>query len=205
MILGLLEARLLSFDRVLLAGLDETVRPPAVDTDAFSTRPMRAALGLSAPERRIGQTAHDFVAALGAREAILSSGEEARRPADCRLSLSAADGGCGWSPGDRGAGRARRALSHVCARTRPTDRFPAAAETAPRPAGELRPKALSVTRIETLRRDPYAIYAEYILAIEGARDCRARDRAARNGNGLARSAAEVCRGLSVRRSPTRGA
>ena len=71
-ILGLLEARLLSFDRVLLAGLDETVWPPAVETDAFLNRPMRAALGLSAPERRIGQTAHDFVAALGAREAILS-------------------------------------------------------------------------------------------------------------------------------------
>ena len=71
-ILGLLEARLLSFDCVLLAGLDETVWPPAVETDAFLNRPMRAALGLSAPERRIGQTAHDFVAALGAREAVLS-------------------------------------------------------------------------------------------------------------------------------------
>ena len=69
-ILGLLEARLLSFDRVLLAGLDETVWPPAVETDAFLNRPMRAALGLSAPERRVGQTAHDFVGALGAREAI---------------------------------------------------------------------------------------------------------------------------------------
>ena len=65
MILGLLEARLLSFDRVLVAGLDETVWPPAVETDAFLNRPMRAALGLSAPERRIGQTAHDFVSALG--------------------------------------------------------------------------------------------------------------------------------------------
>ena len=46
-ILGLLEARLLSFDRVLLAGLDETVWPPAVETDAFLNRSMRAALGLS--------------------------------------------------------------------------------------------------------------------------------------------------------------
>ena len=71
-ILGLLEARLLEFDCMLLAGLDETVWPPAVETDAFLNRPMRAALGLTAPERRIGQTAHDFVAALGAREAILS-------------------------------------------------------------------------------------------------------------------------------------
>ena len=56
----------------LVAGLDEKVWPPAVDTDAFLNRPMRAELGLSAPERRIGQTAHDFVAALGAREAIFS-------------------------------------------------------------------------------------------------------------------------------------
>ena len=71
-ILGLLEARLLSFDLTLLAGLDETVWPPAAETDAFLNRPMRAELGLSAPERRIGQTAHDFTAALGAREAVLS-------------------------------------------------------------------------------------------------------------------------------------
>ncbi len=71
-ILGLLEARLLSFDRVLIAGLDEKVWPPAVGADPLLNRPMRAELGLSPPERRIGQTAHDFVAALGAREAILS-------------------------------------------------------------------------------------------------------------------------------------
>ena len=45
-ILGLLEARLLDFDCLLVAGLDETVWPPAVETDAFLNRPMRAALGL---------------------------------------------------------------------------------------------------------------------------------------------------------------
>ena len=37
---------------------------------------------------------------------------------------------------------------------------------APRPPVEYRPRALSVTRIETLRRDPYAIYAEYILGLK---------------------------------------
>ena len=77
-ILGLLEARLLAFDRVLLAGLDEKVWPPAVDTDAFLNRPMRAKLGLSPPERRIGQTAHDFAAALGAGEAVLRPRQKAR-------------------------------------------------------------------------------------------------------------------------------
>ena len=35
----------------------------------------------------------------------------------------------------------------------------------PKPAAALRPRGLSVTRIETLRRDPYAIYAERILEL----------------------------------------
>ena len=79
----------------------------------------------------------------------------------------------------------------------------AQARPAPRPPVELRPKALSVTRIETLRRDPYAIYAETILRLQGARGGRTRHWAARNGNGVARRAAGVCRGLSVRRPACR--
>src|SRR6202035_3619831 len=73
MILGLLEARLLSFDRVLLAGLDETVWPPAVETDAFLHRPTRAALGareaiLSRAKKRGGQptVASRFLQRMGA-------------------------------------------------------------------------------------------------------------------------------------------
>ena len=62
-ILGLLEARLLSVDRIVLGGLDEGAWPPRVETDAFLNRPMRARLGLASPEQRIGQTAHDFVQA----------------------------------------------------------------------------------------------------------------------------------------------
>ncbi|MFZ0604893.1 MAG: PD-(D/E)XK nuclease family protein, partial [Roseiarcus sp.] len=50
---------------------------------------------------------------------------------------------------------------------------------APRPPVELRPRALSVTRIEVLRRDPYAIYAEYILRLKALeafeRDDRPRE------------------------------
>ena len=36
----------------------------------------------------------------------------------------------------------------------------------PKPPLHLRPKSLSVTKIETLRRDPYSIYARYILQLE---------------------------------------
>ena len=71
-ILGPLEARLIDADLVLLAGLDEGVWPPQTDAGAFLNRSMRAALNLSPPERRIGQSAHDFAMAFGAREVVIS-------------------------------------------------------------------------------------------------------------------------------------
>jgi ATP-dependent helicase/nuclease subunit B len=166
MILGLLEARLLSFDRVLLAGLDETVWPPAVDTDAFLNRPMRAALGLSAPERRIGQTAHDFVEALGAREAILSRAKKrGGQPTVASRFLQRMAAAAGPLAMKEPEERGELYLTFARALDRPAD-FQPQRRPAPRPAAELRPKALSVTRIETLRRDPYAIYAEYILRLK---------------------------------------
>ena len=89
-LLGLLEARLLSFDLVLLAGLDETMWPPAAQTDAFLNRPMRRELALSPPERRLGQTAHDFVAALGAARGSHSARSQARGLADGRIAVPTA-------------------------------------------------------------------------------------------------------------------
>ena len=62
-ILGAIEARLVRADRMILAGLEEGVWPNAAPTDPFLSRPMRATLGLPPPERRLGQTAQDFVQA----------------------------------------------------------------------------------------------------------------------------------------------
>ncbi|HYC25299.1 MAG TPA: double-strand break repair protein AddB, partial [Roseiarcus sp.] len=165
-ILGLLEARLLSFDVALIAGLDETIWPPAAETDAFLNRPMRAALSLSPPERRIGQTAHDFVAALGAPQAILSRarkrGGAPTVPSRFLQRLLAA-------AGEKSFGEAVRRGEFYLALARRIDRPVAAAAAKrpePRPSVALRPTRLSVTRIETLRRDPYAIFAERILALK---------------------------------------
>ena len=167
-ILGLLEARLLSFDCALLAGLDEKVWPPAVETDAFLNRPMRAALGLSAPERRIGQTAHDFAAALGAREALLSRSKKrggAPTVASRFLQRIIAAGGAMSEAVRQAEERGKRYLAFARALDQPTEIAPAP-RPAPRPPVALRPRGLSVTRIETLRRDPYAIYAEFILHLK---------------------------------------
>ncbi len=50
LILGLLEARLQSFDLVALGGLAEGVWPPAAEPGPWMSRPMRIACGLPAPE-----------------------------------------------------------------------------------------------------------------------------------------------------------
>ncbi len=61
---------------MLLGGLDETVWPPQARADAFLNRPMRAALGLTPPERKLGQTAHDFTQAMGRGRVILSRAQK---------------------------------------------------------------------------------------------------------------------------------
>ena len=165
-ILGLLEARLLSFDLALLAGLDETVWPPAAETDAFLNRPMREQLGLSPPERRIGQTAHDLVAALGAPEAILSRAKKrAGAPTVASRFVQRLAAAAGAEAFDAALARGERYLALARAIDRPAA-FVRAARPRPAPPVRLRPAKLSVTRIESLRRDPYGIYAERILRLK---------------------------------------
>jgi len=70
---GLLEARLQTVDLVVLGSLVETVWPPMAEPGPWLSRPMRARIGLPAPEEAVGQAAHDFVAACcSASQAVLS-------------------------------------------------------------------------------------------------------------------------------------
>ena len=57
-ILGPLEARLQSFDVVVLGGLNEGTWPSSAAADPWLSRPMRAQLGLESPERRAQAAAH---------------------------------------------------------------------------------------------------------------------------------------------------
>lgn len=163
---GLLEARLLEADHVVLGGLIETVWPPETRTDSFLNRPMRAELGLSPPERRIGQTAHDFVQAIMAKQVTLTrarkAGEAETIASRFWQRLKAVTPKPVWTTAEQ-RGRHLTALAAKLAE-------PAAAKPvgrpAPRPARHLQPTALSVTEIETLYRDPYQIFARKILKLD---------------------------------------
>jgi len=163
-ILGPLEARLLDADLVLLAGLDESVWPPQVDTGAFLNRSMRRQLGLTPPERRIGQSAHDFVMAFGASSVVVSRAAKRNGSptvASRFLTRLRALAGPALEPAlTRGAGYVR--MAEALDTPNETREI---ARPEPRPPVHLRPTQLSVTRIETLRRDPYSIYAERILQL----------------------------------------
>ncbi|MBS7696970.1 MULTISPECIES: double-strand break repair protein AddB [unclassified Chelatococcus] len=165
-VFGLLEARLLTADRIVLGGLDEGIWPPAVRTDAFLNRPMRTALGMSPPERRIGQTAHDFVEALGTRDAVITRSLKREGaptvPSRFLQRMKALAGSEAWEA-VRARGRAILAWAEAI------DRVPAEPplrRPMPKPPLHLIPRSLSVTEVETLVRDPYAIYARHVLKLD---------------------------------------
>jgi ATP-dependent helicase/nuclease subunit B len=164
-IFGLLEARLINFETIVAAGLDEGIWPPKAGSDPFLNRAMRATVNMSPPERRIGQTAHDFVQLLGAPEVVitrcLKRDGAPTVPSRFIQRIAAFVGVEPWR-NTRDRGSRLIALSRVLD-DRPRVRIP---PPTPRPSVDLRPTSLSVTRIETLRRDPYSIYAERILRLK---------------------------------------
>jgi ATP-dependent helicase/nuclease subunit B len=164
-IYGQLEARLTQSDRVILGGLVEGVWPPAPRTDPWLSRPMRHQLGLDLPERRIGLSAHDFAQLLGADEVILSHAAKAGgAPAVASRflhRLEAVAGEARWKAATL-AGEKYVRFAHELDRPEKVDPVKQPAPTPPRAA---RPLKLSVTAIEDWLRDPYTIYAKYILKL----------------------------------------
>ncbi|WP_298965392.1 double-strand break repair protein AddB [uncultured Methylobacterium sp.] len=167
-ILGLLEARLLRVDRVVLGGLDEGVWPPKAETDAFLNRPMRTRVGLPPPERRLGQTAHDFVQALGCHDAVVTRAHKREGspmvPSRFLQRLRAFAGEAVWTGMTQEGDRLRACAAALDRGDAPAP--PRLARPAPRPDPALFPRRLSVTEIETLVRDPYGIFARHVLGLD---------------------------------------
>jgi len=163
-IFGPLEARLQNIDRVVLGGLNEGTWPPETRSDPWLSRPMRRALGLDPPERRIGLSAHDFAQALGAPEVILSRAAKlagAPTVTSRFVQRIAALAGARWNDVCE---RGENYLTLARALDYPAD-VKAVARPAPTPPLAARPARLSVTAVEDWLRDPYTIYARYVLRL----------------------------------------
>ncbi|MCA8902640.1 MAG: double-strand break repair protein AddB, partial [Hyphomonas sp.] len=170
---GPLEARLQSATHIILAGLNEDVWPQRPPADAFLPRHFRTRIGLGDPEERVGLSAHDFAQlACAPRVTLLHAARRNDAPAVAsrwvwRLKTLAQgalkekagealkpEGGDPLAWAHQLRERTSGAVPDGFAIPRPTRRHPAHW-----------PDRLSVTRVDTLQRDPYAIWAEQVLGI----------------------------------------
>ncbi|QND67340.1 double-strand break repair protein AddB [Mesorhizobium loti] len=162
---GALEARLQTVDTLVIGGLNEGVWPRKPESDRFMSRLMKTGIDLEPPERRIGLAAHDFQMAMGARKVVLA---RSARAGDAPAVPSR------WLQrlltfiGNDHAAALRRRGDELLAWARALDTGPRqdfAPRPQPKPPLSVRPSHFSVTEIETLRRDPYAVYARRILGL----------------------------------------
>lgn len=173
LIWGTLEARVQGADLVILGGMNDGVWPESPAPDPWLNRDMRKRVGLLLPERRIGLSAHDYQQAIAAKEVWLT---RSKRSADsetvpsrwvnrlCNLLAGLPkQNGCAALKTMRDKGALW--MAQAIALEEPQTAVDKANRPSPRPPLDARPKELSVTRIKTLIRDPYAIYAERVLKL----------------------------------------
>jgi ATP-dependent helicase/nuclease subunit B len=135
---------------------------------------MRKEAGLLLPERRIGLSAHDYQQAIAGREVWITrpirSADAQTVPSRWIKRLTSLLEGLADQGGPDALARMRARgqdwLDRAASLSAPTSRETPAARPSPRPPVAARPKQLSVTRIGTLLRDPYAIYGEHVLRLK---------------------------------------
>ena len=156
---GLIEQRLQHADFAVAAGLNEGVWPALPSPDPWLGPRVRSELGLPGLERRIGIAAHDFASVLGSpRVLVTRARRDARAPAVASrfwLRLEAMTGGIARSP------ELRRWMAAI---DRP-DAFAPASRPRPAPPVDHRPRKLAVTRLDRLKADPFAFYAQEMLKL----------------------------------------
>ncbi len=162
---GPLEARLQHADVMILGGLNEGTWPPEAPASPWMSRPMMTAFGLPSPERRIGLSAHDFVQAFASSRVILTRPERSEGSPTVtsrwlmRIANLVKDTPCEGAFTDPEDWSAWQAKLDRPEKTAPMPR--------PRPCPPVaaRPRELPATQIEAWMRDPYAVYARYVLKL----------------------------------------
>ena len=167
---GTLEARVQGADLVILGGLNEGIWPQKPSPDPWLNRSMRKQLGLLLPERNIGLSAHDFQQAFAQKRVVVSRAiRDGEAPTVASRWLTRLENllrGLGET-GETAWGKMRSNgdvwIKLARSLDRPTGALTKSTRPAPVPPKNAHPKKLSVTRIKTLVRNPYEIYAQSVL------------------------------------------
>ena len=153
-------------DIVIVGGLNSEVWPRRIEANPWLSPDMMAKLGLPRPEQEVGRDARFFVHAMSAPNVLMtravraSGAPSVSSPFLTRLQMVLKGAGLGRVL----EGKSQLLDIHTAMHT-PAIVSPIAPPE-PRPAQKLRPKKLPVTAIEGLMRDPYSVYAKYVLKIK---------------------------------------
>ena len=167
-ILGPLESRLNHYDTIIIGSCIEGIWPSFPSADPWMSRPMKHDFGLGLPEQQIGVTALDFANLLGAKDVYITL---------CQMIDGAQTIKSRWLMRlTTLLDAAKIDIAKLYERELPVlnDYIDTPAENEkttigapnPKPKIDQRPRKLSASAFEKLLRDPYSVFAEYILRLK---------------------------------------
>ena len=165
-ILGPIEARLNSFDVVIVGEVNEGSWPRAVSSDPWMSRPMKKDFGFPLPEKAVGIAALDFARLLCGKEVYLTRAERVQGTPMVKSRWWLRLETVLKALGQKIVERELKPYGYWAGKFDEPDDFIRLNPPAPRPPVRLRPDALSASAIEKWMRDPYEIYARYILKLK---------------------------------------
>ncbi len=164
-ILGPIEARFNQFDVTIIGEVNEGIWPQATTADPWMSRPMKKDFGFPLPERAIGVTAFDFMQLLCGEEVYLTRAARVQGTPMVKsrwwLRLETVLKALKIEPDNL-----ENAVYRLWAKQldKPKD-FETPQPPEPRPPLKYRPCELSASAIEMWVRDPYSVFAKYILKL----------------------------------------
>lgn len=165
-ILGPIEARLNHADVMIIGELNEGVWPQLPASNPWMSRPMKKDFGFPQPEKTIGVLGLDFCNLLGAEEVYLMRAERVEGTPMVKsrwlMRLETVLQALGFE-----AERIESSMYRLLAKNidKPNE-FIKVGAPSPKPPVTARPRQLSASGIEMLMRDPYSVFARYILRLK---------------------------------------
>ena len=164
-IMGMVEARMHTADLMIMGGMNEGTSPPHAPGDPWMSNAMRVEFGLPPAHWRVGPAAHDAYMVMAMPDVLITrSARLDGAPTEMSRWLRRLDAVLDVARLDRpDAARYQRIARTMNAATGPVCPAPC-----PEPVLDqaTRPRRFSATELDTLQKDPYAIYARKVLGLK---------------------------------------
>lgn len=181
-ILGPIEARFNRYDTIVIGAVNEGFWPEFPKSDPWLSRPMKNSLNMSLPDKEIGIAGFDLCQLMCADNVFITranrSNSSPTNKSRWLLRMETVLRACKIEPSLL---QDKRILQMAELMDKP-EKMQKVRPPAPTPPVNARPRILSASAIETLMRDPYEIYAKYILKLKPLDDLETSLNASDYGN-----------------------